>query len=68
MEIFTSKHGLTPLRPSQGIDQTDIGALPPQLQQELHRLQGQFTVDTRKLKDITQRFEAELQDCEILGK
>lgn len=40
--------------------------LPPELEQELRDLRMQFTVDTSKLKQIVQQFEAEL--VEGLGK
>ena len=64
MDTLTSKHGLAALKPSQPIDQADVETLSPELQQELDRLQDLFTVDVEKLKQISQRFEEELQDGE----
>jgi hypothetical protein len=62
MDTLTSKHGLVSIAPLQPIDRADINSLSPELKRELDRLQGEFNVDTKKLKEISRRFEVELQD------
>lgn len=39
-----------------------VTSLSPQLQRELDRLKVEFGVDSRTLKEISKRFEDELQD------
>ena len=63
MEIFTGRHGLAPLKPVDPIDKDDIvDALTYELTLELERLRQVFTVDAKKLKEISRRFEQELQE------
>jgi hexokinase len=62
MDTLTSKHGLISMQPSQPMHESDIESLPFELRRELERLQEEFWVSTEKLKEISQRFEQELQD------
>ena len=62
MDLFTSKHGLSALRPTQPMGHDDLRLLSPELIIELDKLEKLFTVDADKLKEIVQRFEEELQD------
>lgn len=63
MEMFTGRHGLAPLKPVDPIDSDDIvDNLTYELTLELERLRKVFTVDAEKLKEISRRFEEELQE------
>jgi hypothetical protein len=62
MDTLTSKHGLSSVNPSLPVYQHEVEALPPDLRQELERLEKEFSVDAQKLKEISQQFEQELQD------
>ena len=62
MDTITSSHGLSKLRPQLPIDQADIDSLSPVLKEELERLKSIFYVSTRKLIEISEQFEKELQD------
>lgn len=62
MDLVTSKHGLAPIYPTQPLDAYDVNKLSYDLTLELERLTQLFTVDAQKLKEISQKFEKELQD------
>ena len=62
MDRTNSKPGAAEVQPALPVTKDDIKSLPSDLQSELKRLEDQFTVDGKKLKDISQRFEEELQD------
>ena len=62
MDVITSRHGLPAISPTQPLQSVDVNKLSYELTLELERLTQLFTVDTQKLKLISKRFEAELQD------
>ena len=66
MDVITSQHGLAPLNPTQPMSYDDINKLSSELIIELERLRQDFTVDDEKLKEISKRFEDELQDGVLL--
>ena len=65
MDILTNKHGLAPVYPTQPLQAFDINKLSYDLTLELERLTQLFTVDAQKLKEISQKFEKELQDGKV---
>ena len=66
MDTITSVHGLAPVYPTQPLESADVDKLSYNLTLELERLTQLFTVDTQKLKEISKRFEEELQDGSVL--
>lgn len=46
----------------KGSEVEDLDSLPPTLQTELGDLEAQFNVDAKRLKQISHRFEEELQE------
>lgn len=60
MDTMTSRHGLSTVISTS--DANDADALSPELQKELQKLEDIFTVDTKKLKEISKRFGEELQE------
>ena len=57
MDTMTSRHGLSTV-----ISTSDAAPLTPELRKELEALEQIFTIDTAKLKQISKRFEEELQE------
>jgi len=41
---------------------SDVRSLPKELQKELKRIEADFTIDTAMLKNITEKFGAELRE------
>ena len=62
MDVLTNKHGLAPVYPTQPLQEFDINKLSYNLTLELERLSQLFTVDAQKLKEVSRKFEQELQD------
>lgn len=62
MDTITSVHGLDPVYPTQPLQSADVNKLSYELTLELERLRQLFTVDGQKLKEISKRFEEELQE------
>ena len=60
MDTITSKQGLTKAKSNSDID--DVDQLSPVLKEQLRSLEEIFTVDAAKLKEISKRFEEELQE------
>jgi hypothetical protein len=65
MDTITSMHGLAPVYPTQPLQSVDINKLSYELTLELERLRQLFTVDAQKLKEISRRFEEELQEGSV---
>ena len=64
MDLITSIHGLAKAKLTGAADDVDVSSLSKELQQELKRLEDEFTVSADKLKAIVKQFERELQDGE----
>lgn len=65
MDTITTAHGLAPVYPTQPLQSADVDKLPYNLTLELERLIQLFTVDSQKLKEISRKFEEELQDGSV---
>ena len=65
MDIITARHGLAPVYPTQPFHNVDVNKLSYELTLELERLRLLFEVDTQKLKEISNRFERELQEGSV---
>ena len=61
MDLITAKHGLSDHSFTVSRE-VDLSLLAPELLKELQRLEQEFNVSTDKLKEISKRFEKELQD------
>lgn len=57
---MTSRHGLSTVISTSDANNAD--SLSSELEKELQRLEEIFTVDAKKLKEISQRFGEELQE------
>lgn len=57
MDTITSRHGLSAV-----LSTASAKALSPELRKELDKLEETFTIDAAKLKEISKRFEQELQE------
>lgn len=66
MDTLTTQHGLSPVYPTQPLQSADVDKLSYNLTLELERLTQLFTVDSQKLKQISKKFEEELQDGRAL--
>lgn len=66
MDTLTSQHGLASIYPTQPLDSADVDQLSYHLTLELERLTQLFTVDSQKLKEISKRFEEELQAGSVI--
>ena len=64
MDTMTSRQGLSTVISTSDANNADV--LSPELQKELQRLEDIFTVDTKKLKEISKRFGEELQEGMLL--
>ena len=61
MDVLTSRHGLAAIKPLMSAAGVDLSLISPELQQEVKRLEEEFTVSTDRLKEIVKQFQEELE-------